>query len=104
MKDIIKAVYKESGKPAVVREMPNTLEAFQQAVNGYIETVTLFEDLVILCNEEGRINAMPYNCELAGLQLFGPLVFVGVDGEDFGDVPEESFRYVFPRLFEEEKK
>ncbi len=37
----IRVVYKAPGAAAEVREVPNTLAAFQEAVGGYIETVTL---------------------------------------------------------------
>ncbi len=53
---------KEPGKDPVLTDIDNTLEAFQKNVGGYIETVTLTEELVIVCNEEGRIQSLPYNC------------------------------------------
>ena len=81
-------IYKAPGKPAELREIENTLEALQAAVEGYIETVTLDPRTVIICNEEGRLNGMRYNCNLLGLQLFGPILLAGVDGEEFCDVPD----------------
>ena len=53
---------KEPGKDPVLTDIDNTLEAFQKNVGGYIETVTLTEELMIVCNEEGRIQSLPYNC------------------------------------------
>lgn len=53
---------KEPGKDPVLTDIDNTLEAFQKNVEGYIEAVTLTEELVIVCNEEGRIQSLPYNC------------------------------------------
>ena len=41
-------------------EMKNTLKAFQEAVGGYIETVTLERTgLVVIVNEEGKLMACP---------------------------------------------
>ncbi len=65
----------------------NTLENLQQTVEGYIETVTLFEDFVIICNEEGRLCGLPYNCEVMGIDFVGTIVAAGVKGEEFADVP-----------------
>lgn len=68
-------------------EIENTLEALQAEVGGYIETVSFLTDCCIIVNEEGRINAMPFNLNFAGLQLFGPVLLVGVKGDEFCDVP-----------------
>lgn len=70
----------------------NTLKNLQNIVDGYIETVTLretpdSEPIVIICNEEGLISDLQYNCTIAGHQLFGDIVVVGVDGDEFGDIP-----------------
>lgn len=69
-----------------------TLKNLQNIVDGYIETLTLrwspdSEPIVIICNEEGLINGLQYNCTIGGHQLFGDIVVVGEDGEDFGDIP-----------------
>lgn len=39
--------------PCEVKQIPNTLEALQQEVGGYIETLTLTSDLVLIMDEEG---------------------------------------------------
>lgn len=70
----------------------NSLDNFQRTVEGYIEAVTYGEligypGFVIVCNDEGRIRELPYNCEVGGNLFFGTIVVVGVDGEDFGDCP-----------------
>lgn len=40
----MKAVYKRPGLPPEIIEVENTLEALQEKVGGYIETVTLASD------------------------------------------------------------
>ena len=96
----MKVIVKEPGKAAEFREIENTLEALQKIVGGYIETVTLFSDLVIICNEEGRILDLPYNCNICGVEFVGAIIFAGVDGEDFGDVPmkQEEMQRLFPQV------
>ena len=61
MADRIRVLYKPVGKPFEVREIPNTLEACQELVGGYIEPVTICTDLVLVCNEEGKIDGLPLN-------------------------------------------
>lgn len=75
------------------------LHAMQTAIGGYIETVTLAEDAVMIVDEEGLLKCLNQNA-LASLvarqQIVGPALLVGVtvdgDGERvFCDCPE---RYV----------
>ena len=68
-------------------EVPNTLEALQAEVGGYIETVSFLADVCAIVNEEGRINHMPYNVKFADLHLFGTVLLVGFNGDEFCDVP-----------------
>lgn len=82
----------------------NELETLQQIVRGYIETVTIAEDMVIICNEEGRLKGLPVNCKVCGVEFVGPVVFIGVDGEKFSNAPVDlkTFRTLFPDLWKEE--
>ena len=102
----IKVYIKEPGKKLRSVAISNTLENLQKTVGGYIETVTLNSDLVIICNEEGKLLGLPYNCAILGAQFVGTLIFAGVDGDEFGDVPVEyqAMKTMFPQLFEKEEK
>ena len=78
---------KEPGEnPRVEPLFDNTLEAFQKAVGGYIETVTIAEDLVLICNEEGRLRGLPYNATICGVPFVGTVLAVGVKGDEFASV------------------
>lgn len=93
-------IIKRPGERAEEATIPNTLKALQKAVGGYIETVTLSSDAVIICNEEGRIRHLPYNCTFCGHQFYGTVVFAGVDGEEFTDIPlslEDFYHFVLRR-------
>lgn len=92
---------KDPGKPPRSVHISNTLENLQKTVGGYIETVTLASDLVIICNEEGIINDLPYNCNVCGHMLFGTVIFCGAEGDEFGDVPYsyKKFKELFPELW-----
>lgn len=68
-------------------EIENTLEALQQEVGGYIETVSFAKNSCIICNEEGLLIGLPVNVFL-GYPFRGTLLIVGVDGEEFCDIDE----------------
>ena len=76
----MKIIYKAPGRSAEVRDVPNTLEALQGLVGGYIETVTVATDAVIICNEEGRLIGLEPNCTLLGVHFVGPIVVAGGGG------------------------
>ena len=75
-------------------EIENTLEALQAAVNGYIETIGIVPgEAVMIVNEEGRLRGMapnPIASAFAGIDIVGPALIVGVDEDDFTDVPEDA--------------
>ena len=98
--DKITVVVKEPGKAPEIRQIDNTLKALQDVVGGYIETVTVATDMVIICNEEGLIKHLLPNCRILGCYFVGTILAVGVDGEEFTDVPRP--KEVAERLFGEE--
>ena len=92
---------KRPGEAPAFVEIENTLEALQHEVGGYIEPFTIMKDLTILCNDEGKIIGLPYNCKLFGEVFVGTILFVGVRGEHFTNVPmdEKKAKRLFPSLW-----
>lgn len=80
-------IIKEPGKaPEIELLFENTLQAFQAAVGGPIEVVTVDEHTVLVCNEEGRLRQLPYNGIIAGIPFVGTVLAVGVKDEEFTSV------------------
>ena len=102
MADKIFVAVKRPGEPPRHVWMSNSLENFQRYVGGYIEAVTVASDLVIICNEEGRLMGLPYNCTVCGCDFVGDIVFVGVKGDEFADLPCDwkAFKMMFGNLWE----
>lgn len=102
----IYVITKRPGCPARHVWMSNSLEAFQAAVGGYIEAVTLASDAAVICNEEGRLLGLKPNVKICGVDFCGPIVLVGVHKDAFSDWPFswDETREQFPALFREEGK
>lgn len=86
----MKAIRKKPDCEPELIDIDNTLAALQQEVGGYIETVSI-ADVVIICNEEGRLCGLPYNCRFVGVDFVGTILVVGRDRDEFCDVPEADF-------------
>ena len=74
----------ENKLPEVV-EIPDTLKSLQELVGGYIEYCYMpeHEDVVLICNEEGKINGMGPNRDIGHDIIFGPFFVIG-DNTDIG--------------------
>ncbi len=83
----IKVIIKEPGKYPVEKSISNTLETLQKIVEGSIEAVSPAPGLCIICNEDGKLKNLPYNITMFGIDFVGTLILVGVDGDEFADVP-----------------
>lgn len=96
----MKAIKIESCRVTEV-DIENTLEALQNAVDGYIETVPIRfippDKAVMIVNEEGLLKGMTMNRTAslyAGRFIVGNALVVGVDGDEFTDVPESIARKI----------
>ena len=84
----MKAIRKKPGCEPELIDIENTLAALQNEVGGYIETVSI-ANVVIICNEEGRLRGLPYNCRFIGVDFVGTILMVSRDKDEFCDVPTE---------------
>lgn len=99
MSDKIKVLVVEPMQPCRVQEISTGLESMQAIVGGYIEEVTPFTDPVaIVCNEQGKMQGLPFNRPLVdrhGLPydvLCGTFFIAGVEGEHFISLTEEQIQ------------
>lgn len=90
----ITAIIKRPGEDAEVEMIENTLKTFQNLVGGYIECVTIEPGLVAVVDEEGLLKGYSFNMKLGIHQLFGTIVFVGADGEEFTNCPTTAWNYL----------
>lgn len=98
----MRILFKDVGKPIRSLVIPNKLKVMQQLVGGYIEPVYLTAESALICNEEGKINGMKKNFYLDCIDdwVFGPALFVGVDGEEFCNLSVAETEHIW-KCFEE---
>ena len=96
----IKALVKDPGKAPVITEVENTLEGLQALIGGNIEAVTKKDGLVMLVDEEGKLKRLPLNFMDYQLDdvIVGRAAFLGTNGDDFADVPEETAKAILEAL------
>ena len=79
-------------------QIENCLKPLQECVEGFIEVIQPFEDqnVALICNEEGKINGLPFNRALYDEDgditdfIAGSFLLVGVEGEDFISLNKEQ--------------
>ena len=89
----------------VVKRISNELESLQHEVDGYIECIYPFDDMVaLICNEEGKNQGHQLNRGLYDEDdklydiIAGTFLIVGLGEEDFCSLTEEQiekFRDMF---------
>lgn len=73
-------------------EIENDLKAIQESIGGHFETVRLIDDAVLLVDEEGLLKGLSINVIASCIthrHIVGPALAVGVDGEEFCDLPDD---------------
>lgn len=99
----IKVIIKRPGEKPHSTWISNSLKNLQLTVDGYIETVTVTPDMVIICNEEGRIKGLPYNCTVGRINFVGTIIVAGIKDDEFANIPCTfgTFKRLFSDLFKE---
>lgn len=98
----IKVVFKEVGKDPVVMEIEDTLEAKQKLVEGLIEVIPYNEDLLLICNEEGKITNLKPNLKFDYDYIAGNCFIIGDDfeNEGFKSIRDDQIEDVIKNLKE----
>ena len=69
----------------------NTLKNLQRTVEGFIETVNLDDNgLVMICNEDGKFNESDANFKITSPiidVIFGTVIICGTSEDEFANVP-----------------
>ena len=85
----MKIILKKPNEKPELQEIKNDIRAIQKILGGFAECLILSEECVALVNDEGKLKNLPYNCNILGYRIFGPVILVGYLGTEFADVPEK---------------
>lgn len=95
-KDDLRIVLKKVGEQPEIMNIENTLEAKQKLVDGWIEVVTVTDDILLVCNEEGKLDNLEPNLLFDYDYIAGDCFFIGDDYEngDFKSLTDEQIEEV----------
>ncbi|HCA30191.1 MAG TPA: hypothetical protein DEP23_11805 [Ruminococcaceae bacterium] len=102
--NLLRVVMVEPGKPAYEAEIQDSLKSLQRTVAGHLEATYPFGgNLVVVCNEEGKIIELPENREIYGDIYCGNFFIVGDNHEgDFCSLTDEQTAAMLERFSEPE--
>lgn len=84
-------------------QIENTLKALQEYVGGLIQAVSLTPEIIVICNDEGKIQQLPPNrawVESSGVVDFfaGSIFCVRRSGDEFTSIQPEDVAEIERRL------
>lgn len=89
----IRIIRKRVGEAAEYVDVEKTLERLQTEVDGFIQVIPLFSDILLVCNEDGNILGLPHNFTIAWrCEIVGNVFFVRNDVDGFGSCSEEDMK------------
>ena len=94
----MKVVVKKVGQKPEIKEIENELHAFQEIVGGYIECFNVFDNVLCVCNDEGKLQGLTPNFIFNRDIIVGDVFFVAAYGEDFASLNEEQIDLVMTIL------
>lgn len=79
----MRIVIKKAGQFPEVKEIKGTLENLKEIVGGYIECISIYDNLICVCNEEGKLLKLPPNFLFMGDIIVGDVFFCAGAEEEF---------------------
>lgn len=80
---MMKIVIKKVGQAPEVKEIKGELHEMQEIVGGYIECFKVFDNILCVCNEEGKLKGLPINFTFGGDFIVGDVFFCLSGFDDF---------------------
>ena len=84
----MKVMIKKVGRDPEVVEINDELSVYQEIVGGYIEVFPLWNNILCVCNEEGKLKGLPLNFKYRNDIICGDVIFISARGEDFAGLNE----------------
>ncbi len=96
----MKVIIKRPGENPSQEEIENTLEGWEKVIGcKRVESVTLENNVIMLCDEEGKLNNSKFNFYIPYDCIFGTVIFASFDGvEDLTDLTDSQIDYILRLL------
>lgn len=79
----MRVVVKKVGQTPEVKEIENELRDLQSIVGGYIQCFGIIDNILCVCNEEGKLNGLAPNFIFNGDVIVGDVFFCSAGEDDF---------------------
>lgn len=99
----MRVVVKKVGELPVRRGIANELHVFQKIVGGNIECFKIFDDILCICNEDGKRLGLKPNFIFGYDTIVGDVFFCSKDGCEFSGLNEEQAEWITTILTKIEK-
>lgn len=88
-------IYTLKNRQFIITEIENTLDAMQEFVNGPIEVINITDEILLVCNEEGKMRGLPPSAFIIRNQeaqdiIVGKFFLCREDGEDMISIQESD--------------
>jgi len=91
----IKIIIKKPHENQELKVVTNEFKDFQKIVGGYIEIVEITKDILMVCNEEGKLNNLRPNLLIPNDTVVGTVFFCSEDeNTNFASLTESQIKFV----------
>lgn len=94
----MKIIVKRAGYEPEVKEIESELSEFQEIVKGYIECLPIGENILCVCNEEGKLRGLKPNFAVGNDIICGDAFFCSQGYEDFESLNEYQIELILNAL------
>lgn len=91
----MRIVIKRAGQKPEVKEIESDLVEFQDIVGGYIECLPIGENILCVCNEEGKLKRLEPNFAVGYDIICGDAFFCSKGFDDFESLNDEQIKKIF---------
>lgn len=86
----MKIVVKKVGQNPEVKEINGELHEMQEIVGGHIECINIADNILCVCNEEGKLIGLTPNFSFRGDIIVGDVFFCVGGEEDFESLNDDQ--------------
>ena len=90
----MKIVVKKVGQNPEVKEINGELHEMQEIVGGYIECINVVDNILCVCNEEGKIIGLSPNFSFRGDIIVGDVFFCAGGEDDFESLNDDQIEFL----------